>query len=155
MADWAGIGLGISTSSRATTMISQHEAASPHPDQGALAGARLSLDPAMSPDAGIHGGWWPRSRDAAAELPALLIPPMRKQGGGRIINMSSIGGKFYEPLGSWYHASKFAVEGLSDSPRLELRPFGIDVVLIETATILSEWNQIARQSCRTPQPARL
>jgi len=42
------------------------------PDQGALAGARLSLDHATSRDAGIHGGWWPRSRDAAAELPALL-----------------------------------------------------------------------------------
>jgi Family of unknown function (DUF5994) len=42
------------------------------PDQGALAGARLSLDPATSRGSGIHGGWWPRSWDAAAELPGLL-----------------------------------------------------------------------------------
>lgn len=81
-----------------------------------------------------------------ARLTQLVLPRMREQGSGRIINISSIGGRFYEPLGSWYHASKFAVEGLSDSLRLELRPFGIDVVLIEPASIASEWNQIARRS---------
>ena len=47
-------------------------------------------------------------------------PHMREQKSGRIINISSIGGKFYEPLGAWYHATKFAVEGFSDSLRLEL-----------------------------------
>jgi NAD(P)-dependent dehydrogenase (short-subunit alcohol dehydrogenase family) len=80
-----------------------------------------------------------------ARLTQLVIPYMREQGSGKIINVSSIGGKFYEPLGSWYHASKFAVEGLSDSLRLELRRFGINVVLIEPAAIVSEWNKIARQ----------
>lgn len=86
-----------------------------------------------------------------ARLTQLVIPHMRAQhsassGGGRIINISSIGGKFYEPFGAWYHATKFAVEGFSDSLRLELRPFGIDVVIIEPGPILTEWNEIARDS---------
>ncbi len=81
-----------------------------------------------------------------ARLTQLIVPHMRAQGGGRIINISSIGGKIYEPLGGWYHATKFAVEGLSDSLRIELRPFGIDVVLIEPGPIRSEWNAIARQN---------
>jgi NAD(P)-dependent dehydrogenase (short-subunit alcohol dehydrogenase family) len=71
---------------------------------------------------------------------------MRRQRSGRIVNISSIGGKFYEPFGAWYHATKFAVEGFSDSLRLELKPFGIDVVIIEPGPILTEWNEIARDS---------
>ena len=69
-----------------------------------------------------------------------------QQGSGRIINISSIGGKFYEPLGAWYHATKFAVEGFSDSLRIELAPFGIDVVIIEPGPIRTEWNEISRES---------
>ena len=60
-----------------------------------------------------------------------------------IINISSIGGHFYEPLGAWYHATKHAVEGFSDSLRLELRPHGIKVAIIEPAAIRSEWADIA------------
>jgi NAD(P)-dependent dehydrogenase (short-subunit alcohol dehydrogenase family) len=81
-----------------------------------------------------------------ARLIQLAVPHMRAQGSGRVINVSSIGGKIYEPLGGWYHAAKFAVEGLSDSLRIELRPFGIDVVIIEPGPILTEWNAIARQN---------
>lgn len=81
-----------------------------------------------------------------ARLTQLVTPHMRTQGSGRIINISSIGGKFYEPFGAWYHATKFAVEGFSDSLRLEVRPFGIDVVLIEPGPIVTEWNTIARDS---------
>ncbi|MGO9079103.1 MAG: oxidoreductase [Streptosporangiaceae bacterium] len=81
-----------------------------------------------------------------ARLIQLVVPTMREQRSGRIINVSSIGGKIYEPLGAWYHATKFAVEGLSDSLRIELRPFGIDVVLIEPGPIRTEWNAIARQT---------
>jgi NAD(P)-dependent dehydrogenase (short-subunit alcohol dehydrogenase family) len=83
---------------------------------------------------------------AAARLIQLVVPQMRARGSGRIINISSIGGKIYEPLGGWYHATKFAVEGLSDSLRIELRPFGIDVVLVEPGPILTEWNAIAREN---------
>ena len=81
-----------------------------------------------------------------ARLTQLVTPHMRRQGSGRIVNISSIGGKFYEPFGAWYHATKFAVEGFSDSLRLELRPFGIDVVIIEPGPIVTEWNEIARDS---------
>ncbi|HEU4807640.1 MAG TPA: oxidoreductase [Homoserinimonas sp.] len=79
-----------------------------------------------------------------ARLIQLVLPTMRAQASGTIVNISSAGGKVAEPLGSWYHATKFAVEGLSDSLRLELKPFGIDVVIIEPGAIRTEWNTIAR-----------
>jgi NAD(P)-dependent dehydrogenase (short-subunit alcohol dehydrogenase family) len=78
-----------------------------------------------------------------ARLSQLVLPHMRRQRAGRIINISSIGGKIYEPLGGWYHATKFAVEGLSDSMRLELAPLGIQVVVIEPGAIATEWSGIA------------
>jgi len=82
-----------------------------------------------------------------ARLIQLVTPKMREQRSGRIINVSSIGGKIYEPLGAWYHAAKFAVEGMSDSLRLELKPFGIDVVIIEPGAIRTEWAAIAADKC--------
>lgn len=81
-----------------------------------------------------------------ARLSQLVLPHMRAQGSGRIINISSVGGRLYEPFGAWYHATKYAVEGLSNSMRLEVAPFGIDVVLIAPAAIITEWNTIARDS---------
>ena len=81
-----------------------------------------------------------------ARLCQLSIPMMRAQKSGRIINVSSMGGRFGEPFGSWYHATKFAVEGLSDSLRMELKPFGVDVVVIQPGAIRTEWNGIARDS---------
>lgn len=79
-----------------------------------------------------------------ARLTQLALPYMRAQRSGKIINISSIGGKIGEPHGAWYHATKFAVEGLSDSLRMELRQFGIDVVIIEPGAIKTEWTDIAR-----------
>jgi NAD(P)-dependent dehydrogenase (short-subunit alcohol dehydrogenase family) len=81
-----------------------------------------------------------------ARLTQLVTPHMRRHGSGRIVNISSVGGKFYEPFGAWYHATKFAVEGFSDSLRMELKPFGIEVVLVEPGPIITEWNEIARDS---------
>jgi len=81
-----------------------------------------------------------------ARLTQLVLPTMRAQHSGRIINISSIGGSFGEPHGSWYHATKFAVEGLSDSLRMELKQFGIDVVIIKPGAIVTEWNTIAREN---------
>ena len=80
-----------------------------------------------------------------ARLIQLVLPAMRAQRSGRIVNISSIGGKFGEPFGCWYHATKFAVEGLSDSLRMELHPFGIDVVVIQPGAIVTEWNTLARE----------
>ncbi len=81
-----------------------------------------------------------------ARLCQLAAPMMRAQQSGTIVNVSSIGGKFGEPFGAWYHATKFAVEGLSDCLRLELKPFGIRVVVIEPGAIKTEWGGIAHQS---------
>jgi len=81
-----------------------------------------------------------------ARLSQLALPMMRAQGSGAIVNITSVGGKMHEPLGSWYHATKFAVEGLSDCLRMELAPFGIHVVVIEPGAIKTEWGGIARDS---------
>ncbi len=78
-----------------------------------------------------------------ARLTQLCIPHMRKQQSGKIINITSIGGKISSPLGGWYHASKFAVEALSDNMRMELKPFGIDVIVIEPGGIKTSWGDIA------------
>ena len=85
---------------------------------------------------------------ALARLTQLVLPHMRAARRGRIINVSSIGGTIYEPLGSWYHATKFAVEGLSDSLRVEVRSFGIDVVVVQPGPVRTEWNTIARDTLR-------
>src|SRR3954449_7237699 len=81
-----------------------------------------------------------------ARLTQLVTPHMRAQGSGRIINVSSIGGKFYEPLGAWYHATKFAVEGLSDSLRIAPAPSGLRVFIMEPGPIRTEWNILSRES---------
>ena len=78
-----------------------------------------------------------------ARLVQLVLPQMRAQRDGYLVNVSSMGGRIWEPLGSWYHASKFAVEGLSDSLRVEVAEFGIKVVIIEPGSIRSEWSAIA------------
>lgn len=81
-----------------------------------------------------------------ARLIQLVLPHMRSKKQGKIINISSIGGSFGEPHGSWYHATKFAVEGLSDSLRMELKQFNIDVVIIKPGAILTEWSGIAQEN---------
>jgi short-subunit dehydrogenase len=78
-----------------------------------------------------------------ARLTQLVLPHMRSQHYGKIVNITSIGGKIANPLGGWYHASKFAVEALSDSLRNEVKPFGIDVIVIEPGGVKSEWASIA------------
>jgi len=70
-----------------------------------------------------------------------VLPIMRNQKSGRIINTSSIGGKVASLLGGWYHASKFALEGFSDSLRIEVKQFGIQVVLIQPGLIKTEFMQ--------------
>ena len=87
---------------------------------------------------------------AAARLTQLVIPYMRAAGKGRIIFTSSIAGKMYLPLGSWYHASKHAIEGWADCLRLEIKKFGIDVVLIEPGVIVTDfWNTVENNILET------
>ena len=78
-----------------------------------------------------------------ARLCQLVLPTMRKQGSGRIVNTSSIAGKIVLPFGGWYNVSKFSVEALSDALRMEVKPFGIDVVMIEPGGIKTDWGIIA------------
>lgn len=83
-----------------------------------------------------------------ARLSQLTLPTMRAQKSGKIVNISSIGGKIWEPLGGWYHATKFAVEGLSDCLRVEVERFGIDVIIVEPGAIRTEWAGIAADGLR-------
>ncbi|WP_158861652.1 oxidoreductase [Leifsonia sp. AG29] len=83
-----------------------------------------------------------------ARMVQLVLPHMRAAGRGRIINISSMGGRFATPLGSWYHASKYAVEGLSDALRLETARFGIEAVVVEPGSIRTDWGDIAARKLR-------
>jgi NAD(P)-dependent dehydrogenase (short-subunit alcohol dehydrogenase family) len=78
-----------------------------------------------------------------ARLTQLVLPAMRAAGSGTIVNVSSIGGRVYTPMGAWYHASKHALEGWSDCLRLEVAPFGIHVVVVEPGAIETEFAEIA------------
>jgi len=66
-----------------------------------------------------------------ARMCQLVLPGMRAAGRGRIINLSSMGGRMTFPLGGYYHATKYAVEALSDALRVEVKPFGVHVVVVE------------------------
>ena len=78
-----------------------------------------------------------------AHLTQLVLPHMRAQGSGRIINTSSMMGRVYTPLGAWYGATKHALEGWSDCLRLETAPFNIQVVLIEPGAIKTEFVDVS------------
>lgn len=78
-----------------------------------------------------------------ARLTQLVLPHMREQRSGTIINVSSIAGKIVLYFGGWYHVSKFAVEAFSDALRMEVKPFGIQVALIEPGGIKTDWGIIA------------
>jgi NAD(P)-dependent dehydrogenase (short-subunit alcohol dehydrogenase family) len=73
-----------------------------------------------------------------------VIPQMRQQKAGRVINISSISWKLVTPVGGTYSATKFALEALSDALRMELAPFGIQVVLIEPGNIQTNFNATAQ-----------
>ncbi|MBN1117057.1 MAG: SDR family NAD(P)-dependent oxidoreductase [Bacteroidales bacterium] len=81
-----------------------------------------------------------------SEITRKVLPYMRALESGRIINISSIGGKIYSPYGAYYHASKFALEGFSDCLRYELKPYNIKVVVIQPGIIRTEWSDIASDS---------
>jgi len=76
-----------------------------------------------------------------AAMTNAVLPSMRSNRSGTIIHMGSVGGKLWSVLGGWYQASKYALEGLADCTRNELRPFGIHVVLLEPGGIKSEWRE--------------
>jgi NAD(P)-dependent dehydrogenase (short-subunit alcohol dehydrogenase family) len=81
-----------------------------------------------------------------ARLTQLVLPAMRKAHSGTIVNISSMGGRIWMPIGGWYHATKHALEVLSDALRVETRPFGIHVVVVQPGAIQSEWADIAAEN---------
>lgn len=81
----------------------------------------------------------------AAFLTQKVLPHMRSQGSGHIINVTSIGGKIYVPLGSWYHGTKHALEGWSDCLRVETKDFGIKVSIVEPGAIETEFGDVMNQ----------
>ena len=78
-----------------------------------------------------------------ARLTQLVLPHMRERGSGKIVNVSSVGGRVYTPLGSWYHATKHALEGWSDCLRWEVKRFGIHVVVIQPGLVRTEFGDVA------------
>ncbi len=81
-----------------------------------------------------------------ARMCQLVLPGMRRQGFGRIVNLSSMGGRLTFPGGGLYHASKHAVEAISDALRFEVRGFGVEVVVIEPGLIRTGFAQTAVRS---------
>ncbi len=80
-----------------------------------------------------------------AAVTRAVLPAMRAQGSGVVVNISSIGGRMAFPFSSAYHASKFAVEGLTESLRFELEPFGIRVKLVEPGGIRTDFISRSQQ----------
>lgn len=78
-------------------------------------------------------------------LTRAVLPMMRQAGQGRIVNVSSLAGEFAAPLGGWYHASKFALEALSDSLRGEVKHHGIEVVVVQPGYVHTAWHDEAMQ----------
>ncbi|MBI1316238.1 SDR family NAD(P)-dependent oxidoreductase [bacterium] len=76
-------------------------------------------------------------------LTQAVLPGMRARKKGFIVNITSVGGKIYLPLGGWYHATKHALEVLSDVLRFETEPFGIKTIIIEPGAVRTEWGDIA------------
>ena len=79
-------------------------------------------------------------------LTQMLLPPMRERRRGRIVNLSSIAGRFVTPGAGWYGASKHALEGISDALRLELHSFGLQVVLVEPGLIRTGFEAVSEVS---------
>ncbi|RQX03293.1 oxidoreductase [Micromonospora globispora] len=81
-----------------------------------------------------------------SRLTQLVLPGMRRAGRGRIVNVSSMGGRLVFPGGGYYHASKYAVEAISDALRQEVRPFGVDVAIVEPGLIRTGFGAVASES---------
>ncbi len=83
-----------------------------------------------------------------SRITQLVLPIMRKQQSGRIVNISSMGGKVYTPLGAWYYATKHALEAWSDCLRVEVKQFGVKVSIVEPGAIKTDWVNIATDNLR-------
>ena len=87
-----------------------------------------------------------------ARLTQLCLPGMREAGGGLVLNVGSMGGRIAFPVGGYYHATKYAVEGLTDALRNEVREFGIAVSLIEPGPIRTNFEESINSSAAVDNP---
>lgn len=103
---------------------------------------------------GLHGAFEETSIDdvraqfetnvfGAVALTQMVLPQMRERRFGRVVNISSMGGRITLPGGAFYHGTKHALEAISDVARFELKPFGIDVVVVEPGLIKTEFGTAA------------
>jgi NAD(P)-dependent dehydrogenase (short-subunit alcohol dehydrogenase family) len=81
----------------------------------------------------------------------LVLPGMREQHWGKIVNIGSMGGRLTFPGGGVYHATKYAVEAISDALRFEVRGFGVDVVLVEPGLIVTNFGEVASSTVQAAQ----
>ena len=88
-----------------------------------------------------------------ARLTQLVLPAMRRSRSGRIVNIGSMGGRITFPVGGFYHASKYAVEAISDALRVEVKPFGIDVILVEPGLIRTNFESRVNESLEMGSPS--
>jgi len=88
-----------------------------------------------------------------ARLTQLVMPAMRRSRSGRIVNIGSMGGRITFPVGGFYHASKYAVEAISDALRVEVKPFGIDVILVEPGLIHTNFESRVNESLEMGTPS--
>jgi len=88
-----------------------------------------------------------------ARLTQLVLPAMRRSRGGRIVNIGSMGGRITFPVGGFYHATKYAVEAISDALRVEVKPFGIDVVLVEPGLVRTNFEGRVSESLERGTPS--
>jgi len=87
-----------------------------------------------------------------ARLTQLVLPAMRRSRSGRIVNIGSMGGRITFPVGGFYHASKYAVEAISDALRVEVKPFAIDVILVEPGLIRTNFERRVNESLEMATP---
>ena len=82
----------------------------------------------------------------------LVLPGMREQRWGRIVNLSSMGGRVTFPGGGIYHSTKYAIEALSDAMRFEVRGFGVEVIIVEPGLIVTRFGETASASVQANGP---
>ena len=87
-----------------------------------------------------------------ARLTQLVLPAMRRSRSGRIVNIGSMGGRITFPVGGFYHATKYAVEAISDALRVEVKPFGIDVILVEPGLVRTNFESRVNESLEVGAP---
>jgi NAD(P)-dependent dehydrogenase (short-subunit alcohol dehydrogenase family) len=88
----------------------------------------------------------------AMRLAQMVLPKMREQRWGKIVNVSSMGANFVFPGGGWYHATKHALDALSDALRFEVAGFGIDVVIIQPGLIMTRFGEVAAGAMEQATP---